>query len=88
MRTGLATHDLRLIRRFEHWASENGVGPDVYEYQMLYGIAREEQLRLARRQRRIRVLISYGRQWFPWYVRRLAERPANIGFVLRSLLPQ
>jgi len=54
---------------------------------MLYGIASHEQQRLAREGRGMRVLISYGVHWFPWYVRRLAERPANIGFVLRSMLP-
>ena len=66
----------------------NGLGADTYEYQMLYGIADQLQQRLAREGRGIRVLISYGVHWFPWYVRRLAERPANIGFVLRSVLPK
>lgn len=88
MRAGLATHDADLIRRIDAWAEANGVGADAYEYQMLYGIADGEQRRLAREGRGIRVLISYGVHWFPWYVRRLAERPANVGFVLRSLLPR
>ena len=88
VRAGLATHDGALIRRIDDWAEANGVGRDAYEYQMLYGIAEGEQRRLAREDRGIRVLISYGVHWFPWYVRRLAERPANIGFVLRSLLPR
>ncbi len=88
LRAGLATHDGALIRRIDDWAEANGVGRDAYEYQMLYGIADGEQRRLARANRGIRVLISYGAHWFPWYVRRLAERPANIGFVLRSLLPR
>ena len=87
LRAGLATHDVAMIRRIEEWAAANGVGPDTYEYQMLYGISAKEQTRLARSGGGIRVLISYGEHWFPWYVRRLAERPANVGFVLRSLLP-
>ena len=87
LRAGLATHDTALIRRLEEWAALNGVGPDAYEVQMLYGISGAEQRRLARAGRGIRVLISYGTHWFPWYVRRLAERPANLGFVLRSILP-
>ena len=52
---------------------------------MLYGIGRAEQMRLARAGRRVRVLISYGTHWFPWYMRRLAERPANVAFVLRNM---
>ena len=87
LRAGFATHDTALIRRIEDWAAANGVGPEAYEYQMLYGISRAEQTRLARTGRGIRVLVSYGAHWFPWYVRRLAERPANLGFVLRSILP-
>lgn len=88
LRAGLATHDAALIRRIDAWAEANGVEADAYEYQMLYGIADQLQRRLARAGRGIRVLISYGVHWFPWYVRRLAERPANIGFVLRSVLPK
>jgi proline dehydrogenase len=53
---------------------------------MLYGIHRAEQVRLAREGYRVKVLISYGEQWFPWYMRRLAERPANLMFVARSVL--
>ena len=86
LRAGLATHDTKLIRRIDAWAEANGVRADAYEYQMLYGIADGEQKRLAGRNKAVRVLISYGVHWFPWYVRRLAERPANIGFVLRNLL--
>ena len=88
LRAGLATHDMALIRRIDEWAEANGVGTDAYEYQMLYGIADKEQRRLAAENKGIRVLISYGVHWFPWYVRRLAERPANIGFVVRSMLPR
>ena len=87
LRAGLATHDAALIRRIDAWAEDNGLGRDAYEYQMLYGIADAEQDRLAAAEKTVRVLISYGAHWFPWYVRRLAERPANIGFVVRNLLP-
>ncbi len=87
LRAGFATHDTALIRRIDAWAQENGMDRDAYEYQMLYGIGDGEQDRLAAEKKGIRVLISYGAHWFPWYVRRLAERPANIGFVLRSFLP-
>jgi proline dehydrogenase len=59
---------------------------ESYEFQMLYGIERDLQTRLAESGYRVRVLISYGAYWFPWYMRRLAERPANVGFVLRSML--
>lgn len=88
LRAGLATHDASLIARIEAWAQSNGIVPEGYEYQMLYGIAEQEQRRLAGAGKGVRVLISYGEHWFPWYVRRLAERPANVGFVLRSLLPR
>ena len=55
---------------------------------MLYGIQREQQLRLAREGKRLRVLISYGEYWFPWYMRRLAERPANVWFVAKNMFGQ
>ena len=87
LRAGFATHDTRMIRRIDAWAEARGLGPGAYEYQMLYGIGDGEQDRLVARQKGVRVLISYGEQWFPWYVRRLAERPANMGFVIRSMLP-
>lgn len=84
-RAGFATHDIALIRRIEAWTASHDVDPHSYEYPMLYGIGREEQTRLAAKDRKVRVLISYGDHWFPWYVRRLAERPANVGFVVRSM---
>ena len=87
LRLGVATHDAALIREIGRWADEQGLPKDAYEVQMLYGIATELQRSLAKEGRGIRVLISYGKHWFPWYVRRLAERPANVGFVLKSMLP-
>jgi proline dehydrogenase len=83
--TGIATHDIALIRRIAASADAIGRGRDDYEVQMLYGIRTREQLQLASEGFRVRVLISYGSQWFPWYMRRLAERPANVWFVARSL---
>lgn len=82
---GFATHDLKLVDRIRAEAEARGVDREAYEVQMLYGIRREAQRSLARQGARVRVLISYGPAWFPWYMRRLAERPANVGFLLRSL---
>ncbi len=80
------THDMRLIARIQKAASTIGVPQDAYEFEMLYGIGRESQNQLVSDGHLMRVLISYGSDWFPWYMRRLAERPANVWFVLRSLL--
>ncbi len=84
-RAGFATHDLRLIQKIEQVARELGLPKESVEFQLLYGIQRAEQVRLAQAGYRVRVLISYGSQWFPWYMRRLAERPANITFVIRNM---
>lgn len=80
------THDLPLVRRIVEKARSLGVADDGYEIHMLYGIRQEAQRRLAAEGRRVKTLISYGSAWFPWYMRRLAERPANVWFVMRSLL--
>jgi proline dehydrogenase len=82
----VATHDRHIIARIEALVRAGGVPRDGFEFAMLYGIGREEQRRLARQGQRMRVLISYGSHWFPWYMRRLAERPANLWFVVRSVL--
>ncbi|MGI9626201.1 MAG: proline dehydrogenase family protein [Longimicrobiales bacterium] len=87
VRVGLATHDGKLINRITQWAGQNDVPDDAYEFQMLYGIGTDDQIRLAKQGKKVRILISYGTHWFPWYVRRLAERPANVGFVVKSMLP-
>ena len=84
-RVGIATHDQVLLQRIFQSASEEGIPKEAYEIQMLYGIKREHQRRLASQGFRVRVLISYGRYWFPWYMRRLAERPANVFFVLKNI---
>jgi len=86
VRAIFGTHDPALIRRIEGVARSNELAPKELEFQMLYGIGRSEQVRLAAAGYRFRVLISYGEAWFAWYMRRLAERPANVLFVMRSLV--
>ena len=86
VRAAIATHDLKLIRRITVYAQSKNLSKDRFEFQMLYGIQRQEQLRLAREGWKSVVLVAYGSYWFPWYMRRLAERPANVLFVLRNLL--
>jgi proline dehydrogenase len=81
----VATHDVRLADRLSAYIAQNNVPPSAYEFAMLYGIQRGQQARLAREGKRLRVLISYGEYWFPWYMRRLAERPANMWFVIRTM---
>lgn len=86
-RLALGTHDVQLVQRIAAEAAAAGVGRDAFEVQMLYGIRMDDQRRLARHGYRVRDLISYGEGWYPWYLRRLAERPANLLFVARQLLP-
>jgi proline dehydrogenase len=85
VRLQIATHDMALVDQITAWIAAHDVRPSQYELAMLYGIRPHQQLRLAREGRRLRVLISYGEYWFPWFMRRLAERPANVWFVLRNL---
>jgi proline dehydrogenase len=85
-RLALATHDVDLLGEIERDAAAKGVGRDAYEIQMLYGIRVADQRRLAREGYRVRVLIAYGTYWYPWFMRRLAERPANVWFAVRNLL--
>ena len=85
IRAALATHDRKLIARVTEWAAAQGIAKDQLEFEMLYGIQRAEQLRLAREGYRCAVLVSYGSFWFPWFMRRLAERPANILFLARNV---
>jgi proline dehydrogenase len=87
LRLGLGTHDVGLIRRVTELAGAAGIERDAFEVQMLYGIRAADQLRLAREGYRVQTLVAYGEFWYPWYMRRLAERPANVLFALRQLLP-
>jgi len=80
------THDLGLIERIRRTAVDKRLDASSYEIHMLYGIRAEEQRKLASMGVEVRVLISYGSAWFAWYMRRLAERPANVWFVLRNVV--
>jgi proline dehydrogenase len=80
------THDLALIERIRQAATAQRVDPSAYEFHMLYGIRAAEQRSLASQAAKVRVLVSYGSAWFAWYMRRLAERPANVWFVLRNVV--
>jgi proline dehydrogenase len=86
VRTAIATHDRELIRRITEFTASAGVSKAEYEFQMLYGIQRPELVRLKRDGYRARILIAYGPYWFPWFMRRLAERPANVWFAVRNLI--
>jgi proline dehydrogenase len=86
LRAAFGTHDARLINAIQGHMTAIGRPRNAVEFHLLFGIQRAEQIRLAREQHRVRVLISYGEQWFPWYMRRLAERPANVLFLARSML--
>jgi proline dehydrogenase len=82
----IGSHDVPLVRRLVERAREHGATDRQYEIHMLYGIKNEAQRQLASEGRTVKTLISYGAAWFRWYMRRLAERPANVLFVARSLL--
>jgi proline dehydrogenase len=84
----IATHDPAMIEATRAWAGERGLARDRYEFQMLYGVRRDLQQSLLDEGHRVRVYIPFGREWFPYFMRRLGERPANVGFVVRSLLSE
>jgi proline dehydrogenase len=86
LRLGLGTHDTVLIERVAAHAAAAGLGKDAFEVEMLYGIRQREQLRLAAEGYRVLTLIAYGEAWYAWYMRRLAERPANVWFAVRQIL--
>jgi proline dehydrogenase len=82
----IATHDQAIIADTRAHASERNIGRDRFEFQMLYGIRRDLQSELVAAGHRMRIYLPFGKQWFPYFMRRLGERPANVGFVLRALL--
>ncbi|MCH7774535.1 MAG: proline dehydrogenase family protein [Bacteroidetes bacterium] len=86
IRIAFATHDLILQEHIKTEAKKYDLPNEVVEFQMLYGIKEREQISLASQGYNVRTLISYGRHWYPWYMRRLAERPANVGFILKNIL--
>ena len=81
----IATHDVRLIKRAIEVAQAEGIGRDAFEFQMLYGVRRDLQEQLVAAGWRVRVYVPFGGQWYPYFMRRLAERPANVSFLLRNL---
>ena len=83
---GLATHDEKIINQAKIFASRENLSRDSFEFQMLYGIRRDLQQRLVREGWRLRVYIPFGTEWYPYFMRRLAERPANAFFIARNLL--
>jgi proline dehydrogenase len=81
----IATHDEAMIVEAQRYAAEQHISKERFEFQMLYGIRRDLQTTLVAQGYRVRVYIPFGRQWFPYFMRRLGERPANVGFVLRGI---
>jgi len=85
---GLATHDEEIIAEATRFAKEAGIAPDKFEFQMLYGVRRDLQERLVKDGWRLRVYVPFGTQWYPYLMRRLAERPANIAFITGNVLKE
>jgi proline dehydrogenase len=81
----LATHDPAMIALARSWAADHAIASDRFEFQMLYGIRRDLQTSLVQEGYRVRVYVPFGREWFPYFMRRLGERPANVAFVLRGI---
>ena len=82
----IATHDEKMISGVKKFANNNGIAPDRFEFQMLYGIRRDLQRQLLAEGYRLRLYVPYGEAWYPYFMRRLAERPANVVFIARNLL--
>ena len=85
---GIATHDEAIIKEAKRFAKENRISPDRFEFQMLYGVRRDLQDRLVREGYRVRVYVPFGTQWYPYLMRRLAERPANVAFLTGSVFKE
>jgi proline dehydrogenase len=85
---GIATHDEAIIRDAKRFAKANDIAPDRYEFQMLYGVRRDLQDQLVREGYRLRVYVPFGTQWYPYLMRRLAERPANVAFLTGSVFKE
>ena len=82
---GIATHDPKMISATIDFVAREGIGKDKFEFQMLYGIRRDLQRQLARDGYNVRIYVPYGKHWYPYFMRRLAERPANVWFVMKNL---
>ena len=85
---GIATHDERIVRETKRFARDNDVAADRFEFQMLYGVRRDLQEKLVREGYRMRVYVPFGTQWYPYLMRRLAERPANVAFITGNVLKE
>ena len=85
---GIATHDEAIIKEAKRFAKENDIAPSRFEFQMLYGVRRDLQDRLVREGYRMRVYVPFGTQWYPYLMRRLAERPANVAFLTGSVFKE
>lgn len=85
---GIATHDEVIVSHVRKFAQRNGIAPDRFEFQMLYGVRRDLQVQLVQGGSRMRVYIPFGTQWYPYLMRRLAERPANIAFILGNIVKE
>jgi proline dehydrogenase len=83
---GIATHDERMIAATIEHAGREGIAKDAFEFQMLYGVRRDLQVQLARDGYPVRVYVPYGKHWYPYFMRRLAERPANVWFIMKNML--
>jgi len=83
---GIATHDPAMINEAKRWAKEQGIEKDRFEFQMLYGVRRDLQQALVREGYRMRVYVPFGTQWYPYLMRRLAERPANVAFITGNVI--
>jgi proline dehydrogenase len=84
----IATHDEEILDEVKGFAADRGISPDAYEFQMLYGIRRDLQHAFRDAGYRVRVYVPFGREWFPYFMRRLGERPANVAFVVRSIFAE
>jgi proline dehydrogenase len=84
----IATHDEEILDVVKRFAADHAIAADAYEFQMLYGIRRDLQVQFRDAGHRVRVYVPFGREWFPYFMRRLGERPANVGFVVRSLFAE
>ncbi|MCA1817521.1 MAG: proline dehydrogenase family protein [Acidobacteria bacterium] len=82
---GIATHDERMIAATVDYSQRQGIAKEAFEFQMLYGVRRDLQIQLAREGYRMRVYVPYGKSWYPYFMRRLAERPANVWFILKNM---
>jgi proline dehydrogenase len=83
---GIATHDPKMINATIRFAREAGIDQKSFEFQMLYGVGRQRQVQLIERGFNVRVYVPFGRAWYPYFMRRLAERPANVLFIMRALI--